>query len=46
VEDPRRLRTRTDINGNSEISRAGHAVAFVDEIEQPRHHRTRFTMGY
>ena len=46
MEDPRRLRTRTDINGNSEISGADYATAFVDEIEKPAHHRTRFTVGY
>jgi uncharacterized protein len=36
----------TDANGNSEISGADYATAFVDEIEEPRHHRTRFTVGY
>ncbi len=46
MEDPRRLRTRTDINGNSEISGADHAITFVDGIEEPGHHRTQFTVGY
>jgi uncharacterized protein len=36
----------TDANGNSEISGADYAIAFVDEIEKPAHHRTRFTVGY
>jgi uncharacterized protein len=35
-----------DENGQSEISGEDFAVAFVDEIEQPKHHRTRFTVGY
>ena len=35
-----------DQNGQSEISGEDFAVAFVDEIEQPTHHRTRFTVGY
>ena len=36
----------TDVNGNSEISGADYATAFVDEIEKPAHHRARFTVGY
>ena len=36
----------TDANGNSEISGADYATAFVDEIEKPAHHRARFTVGY
>jgi hypothetical protein len=36
----------TDAKGNSEISGADYATAFVDEIEKPAHHRTRFTVGY
>jgi putative NADH-flavin reductase len=36
----------TDADGNSEISGADYATAFVDEIEKPAHHRTRFTVGY
>jgi hypothetical protein len=36
----------TDANGKSEISGADYAIAFVDEIEKPAHHRTRFTVGY
>ena len=35
-----------DASGNSEISGADYAVAFVDEIEKPAHHRARFTVGY
>ena len=36
----------TDESGKSEISGADFALAFVDEIERPRHHRTRFTVAY
>ena len=36
----------TDDNGDSYISGADFAVAVVDEIEDPRHSRTRFTVGY
>ena len=36
----------TDANGNSEISGADYAMAFVDEIEKPAHHKARFTVGY
>jgi uncharacterized protein len=36
----------TDAAGKSEISGADFALAFVDEIESPKHHRTRFTVAY
>jgi uncharacterized protein len=36
----------TDAEGKSEISGADYALAFVDEIESPKHHRTRFTVAY
>lgn len=36
----------TDADGNSTIGGADFAIAFVDEIEKPAHHRTRFTVGY
>lgn len=36
----------TDESGKSEISGADYALAFVDEIETPAHHRTRFTVAY
>jgi uncharacterized protein len=36
----------TDECGNSEISGADYALAFVDEIDNPAHHRTRFTVAY
>ena len=36
----------TDAAGKSEISGADYALAFVDEIVQPRHHRTRFSVAY
>ena len=36
----------TDESGKSEISGADFALAFVDEIDKPAHHRTRFTVAY
>lgn len=36
----------TDEAGESFISGADFAIAIVDEIENPRHHRERFTVGY
>jgi hypothetical protein len=36
----------TDESGKSEISGADYALAFVDEIDTPAHHRTRFTVAY
>lgn len=33
-------------NGESSISYEDYAIALVDEIEAPRHHRERFTVGY
>jgi putative NADH-flavin reductase len=36
----------TGEDGKSEISGADFALAFVDEITSPRHHRTRFTVAY
>lgn len=35
-----------DDNGVSRISFEDYAVALVDELEQPRHVRKRFTVGY
>lgn len=35
-----------DDKGNSSISVEDYAMAMVDELEQPRHHRERFTIGY
>lgn len=35
-----------DADGNSSISYADYAIALVDEIEQPQHSKTRFTVGY
>lgn len=35
-----------DADGNSTISGADFAVAFLDEIENPKHRRERFTVGY
>ncbi|GAA2864002.1 NAD(P)-dependent oxidoreductase [Microbacterium arabinogalactanolyticum] len=35
-----------DADGNSTISGADFAVAFFDEIENPKHRRERFTVGY
>jgi putative NADH-flavin reductase len=36
----------TDAQGNSRISFADYAIALVDELEKPEHHRARFTIGY
>jgi putative NADH-flavin reductase len=36
----------TDSAGKSEISGPDFGLAFVDEIEAPRHHRTRFHVAY
>ena len=36
----------TDERGNSAISGEDYAMAFVDEIERPRHRRQRFTVAY
>lgn len=33
-------------DGESRISGADYAVAFVDELERPQHHRRSFTVGY
>jgi len=35
-----------DANGRSWISMEDYAIAFVDELEHPRHSRARFTVGY
>lgn len=35
-----------DAEGVSFISGADLAVAFIDEVETPKHHRERFTVGY
>ncbi|MEU2509209.1 NAD(P)H-binding protein [Streptomyces sp. NPDC007863] len=35
-----------DTEGRSFISGADYAIAFLDEIDTPAHHRTRFTLGY
>lgn len=36
----------TDEKGESRISLADYAIALVDELEQGKHHRERFTIGY
>ena len=36
----------TGADGKSEISGADFALAFVDEITSPKHHRARFTVAY
>ena len=36
----------TDADGNSNISGADYAKAFVGEIEQPTHRRQRFSVAY
>jgi len=35
-----------DADGNSRISLQDYALALVDEVVTPRHHRERFTVGY
>ena len=35
-----------EANGDSKISMEDAAVAILDETERPKHHRTRFTVGY
>lgn len=35
-----------DAEGNSHISVQDYAVAIVDELEKPAHHKERFTIGY
>lgn len=35
-----------DAKGESRISLADYAVAMIDELERPAHHRQRFTVGY
>jgi len=35
-----------DEKGKSHISLQDYAVAMLDELEHPRHHRERFTVGY
>jgi hypothetical protein len=35
-----------DASGRSNISREDYAVAMIDELERPAHHRERFTVGY
>ena len=34
-----------DVNGDSNISVEDYAVAMVDELEQKKHHKERFTIG-
>ncbi len=36
----------TDEKGNSNISVEDYAVAMIDELEVPKHHQERFTIGY
>jgi uncharacterized protein len=36
----------TDAEGNSAIGGEDFAIAFIDEIEKPAHHKVRFTIGY
>jgi putative NADH-flavin reductase len=35
-----------DAQGHSHVSLADYAAAMIDELEQPAHSRTRFTVGY
>ena len=36
----------SDEEGRSHIGGEDFAIALVDELEHPKHHRTRFTVGY
>jgi uncharacterized protein len=36
----------TAADGKSHVSMEDYAIAMVDEIERPKHHRARFTVGY
>jgi putative NADH-flavin reductase len=36
----------SDANGKSWISMEDYAIALVDELEQHKHSRARFTVGY
>jgi putative NADH-flavin reductase len=36
----------SDASGKSAISQEDYAIALVDELEQPRHVRQRYTVGY
>lgn len=36
----------TDDKGDSRISYADYAIAMIDELEQPKHSRARFTVAY
>ncbi len=36
----------TDIVGDSHISVEDYAAAMIDELEYPKHHQERFTIGY
>lgn len=36
----------SDAEGNSRISMEDYAIALADELENPRHERQRFTIGY
>ena len=35
-----------DESGESAISVEDYAVAMIDELEQEKHHKERFTLGY
>jgi len=35
-----------DANGRSHISTQDYSMAMIDEVEQPKHSRQRFTVGY
>jgi hypothetical protein len=35
-----------DDKGESRISIEDFAMAMIDELENPKHHRVRFTVGY
>lgn len=35
-----------DMPGQSRFSKSDYAVAMIDELETPKHHRQRFTVVY
>jgi hypothetical protein len=43
---PRQGRSAVAADGKSWISMEDYAIAMLDEIEQPKHVRERFTVGY
>jgi hypothetical protein len=38
--------TFTNASGDSRISMEDYAIALADELEEPKHERSRFSIGY